>query len=184
MKELRRSGGSRASISDDGARTLPESFLRADFAHTVAEHARFRTCETDRMEEQRRRGRAQQSASYLEALGRGDVDAIAAHVTDGFVNDHASALGSTCIGRDEYRRRLPAFLASMPGLRYEAGEPIVDGDRVAAPYLLRATGTAPDGAEAPVEIRGVMLLRYEGDLIAERLDVWDSLTYLRQTGRG
>ena len=66
-------------------------------------------------------------------------------MTDGFVNDHASALGSGCVGRDEYRRRLPGFLASMPGLRYEAGEPIVDGDRVAAPYDLHATGRTPDG---------------------------------------
>lgn len=150
----------------------------------MGEHAPFGSCQTDGMTDPSRRRRAELSASYLDAFGRGDADAIAAHVSDGFVNDHASALGSGCVGREEYRRRLPGFLASMPGLRYSAGEPIVDGDRVAAPYVLRATGTTPDGAEAPVEIRGVMLLRFEGDLIAERLDVWDALTYLRQTGRG
>lgn len=122
--------------------------------------------------------------SYLASFGTGDADAIAAHVAEGFVNDHASALGSGCVGRAEYRRRLPGFLASLPGLRYETAEPIIDGDRVAAPYTLHAEDTTPDGAAAPVTIRGVMLLRYEGDLVAERLDVWDALTYLRQTGRG
>lgn len=127
---------------------------------------------------------AELALSYLRSFEAGDPDAIAAHVTVDFVNDHASALGSPCTGRDEYRRRLPGFLASMPGLRYEPGEPIVDGDRVAAPYTLHARATTPAGDEVPVEIRGVMLLRFEGDLVAERLDVWDALTYLRQTGRG
>lgn len=126
---------------------------------------------------------AERALSYLASFGGGDPDRIAAHVTDGFVNDHASALGAACAGREEYRRRLPGFLASMPGLRYEPGAPIVDGDRVAAPYELHATGTDPDGAVVPVRIRGVMLLRFDGALIAERLDVWDALTYLRQTGR-
>jgi len=126
---------------------------------------------------------AARAVSYLESFGGGDPDAVAAHVTDDFVNDHASALGAGCAGRDEYRRRLPGFLASMPGLRYEPGAPIVDGSRVAAPYELHASGTDPDGNTVPVHLRGVMILRFEGDLIAERLDVWDALTYLRQTGR-
>ena len=126
---------------------------------------------------------AAQTVSYLRSFQSGEPEAIAAHVTDGFVNDHASALGSPCTGRAEYLLRLPGFLTSMPGLHYEADEPLVDGDRVAAPYTLHATGTALDGAVLPVSIRGVMLLRFEGDLIASRLDVWDALTYLRQTGQ-
>lgn len=126
---------------------------------------------------------AARAAAYLHAFASGDADAVAAFVTEGFVNDHASALGSGCVGRAEYRRRLPGFLASMPGLRYEPGPPIADGDRVAAPYDLHATGRTPDGTDVPVHVRGVMLLRFEGDLIAERLDVWDALTYLRQTGQ-
>lgn len=126
---------------------------------------------------------AAHTVSYLRSFETGDPEAIAAHVTDEFVNDHASALGSPCKGRAEYLRRLPNFLASMPGLRYEPDEPIVDGDRVAAPYTLRALGTAVGGESVPVKIRGVMLLRFEGDLIASRLDVWDALTYLRQIGQ-
>ena len=121
--------------------------------------------------------------SYLASFAGGDADAVAAHVTENFVNDHASALGSGCVGRAEYRRRLPGFLASMPGLRYEVDEPVVDGDRVAVPYVLHADGTTPDGVVVPVTLRGVMLLRLEGELVAERLDVWDALTYLRQTGQ-
>lgn len=125
---------------------------------------------------------AECARSYLVSFAGGDLDAIAAHVTNGFINDHASALGASSSGRDEYRRRLPVFLASMPGLRYEPGEPIVDAPRVAMPYTLRADGSTPAGDRVPVTVRGVMLLRFDGELIAERLDVWDALTYLRQIG--
>jgi ketosteroid isomerase-like protein len=121
--------------------------------------------------------------SFLASFATRDADLIAAHVADDFVNDHASALGSRCAGRAEYRSRLDGFLASMPGLRYVAGEPIVEGTRVALPYDLHAHGTNPDGTDVPVHVRGVMLLRFDGALIAERLDVWDALTYLRQTGQ-
>ena len=120
---------------------------------------------------------------YLRSFVGGDPVAIADHVTDDFRNDHASALGSPCVGRDEYLRRLPGFLASLPGLRYEPDEPLVDGNRVAAPYTLHASGTTPSGDLVPVEIRGVMLLQFESALIASRLDVWDALTFLRQTGQ-
>ena len=125
---------------------------------------------------------AERARSYLASFADADPDAIVGHVTAGFINDHASALGASCTGRDEYRRRLPAFLASMPGLRYEPGEPIVDALRLAMPYTLRADGSTPAGDRVPVTVRGVMLLRFEGELIAERLDVWDALTYLRQIG--
>jgi predicted ester cyclase len=136
------------------------------------------------VDEARRRRLIERTRAYLRSFEAADADVIAAFVTDGFVNDHASALGAGCVGRDEYRTRLPGFLASLPGLRYVAGEPIVDGDRVAAPYDLHARGTTPGGQPAPVHVRGVMLLRFDGDLVAERLDVWDALTYLRQTGQG
>ena len=126
---------------------------------------------------------AARSVDYLRSFATRDPTLIAAHVTEGFVNDHASALGSPCEGRAEYLRRLPGFLASMPGLRYEPDEPIVDGTRVAVPYTLRATGNGPDSESLPITIRGVMLLQFEGGLIASRLDVWDALTYLRQTGQ-
>jgi predicted ester cyclase len=121
--------------------------------------------------------------SYLESFASRDPDRIAAHVTDAFINDHASALGSPCTGRDEYRRRLPGFLASLPDLRYVVSEPLIDGERAAVAYDLFAQGTRPDGEVVEVHVRGVMLLWFEGTLISQRLDVWDALTYLRQVGQ-
>jgi steroid delta-isomerase-like uncharacterized protein len=113
--------------------------------------------------------------SYLTSFASGDPDTIAAHVAADFVNEHASALGRGSVGADEYRSRLPGFLASFPGLRYDVESVIADGERVAVQYLLTATS---DGH--PIDVRGVMVIDVADGLITRRTDYWDSLTYLRQ----
>ncbi|MAT04754.1 MAG: hypothetical protein CL424_06900, partial [Acidimicrobiaceae bacterium] len=118
------------------------------------------------------------AAAYLAAFSTGEPEQVASNVTDDFVNDHASALGSGCEGIDEYRRRLPGFLGSLPGLRYEVEQLIVDGPDVAAPYTLTATSGGH-----PVEIRGVMVIETRDGKVSRRTDYWDALTFLRQTGQ-
>ena len=115
--------------------------------------------------------------SYVESFAGGDPDAVAAHVTDDFVNEHTAALGSGCTGVDEYRRRLPGFLGSMPGLRYEVEDVIADGDRVVIPYTLHAHVNERD-----IAVRGAMRFDVRGDRIARRVDYWDSLVFQRQAG--
>jgi len=114
---------------------------------------------------------------YLAAFAVGDADGIAALVTDDFVNEHTAALGSGCMGRDEYRKRLPGFLGSMPGLRYEVEDVIADGERVAAAYTLHATVNG-----RPIAVRGMMRFAVRAGLIAQRTDYWDSLVFQRQAG--
>lgn len=120
---------------------------------------------------------AQLCSSYLASFATGDPDQIAAHVTDGFVNEHTAALGGGCTGIAEYRERLPKFLASMPGLHYEQEEIVAEGDRVMAAYTMRAVVNERD-----IAIRGVMRFRVEGDKIAKRTDYWDSLVFKQQAG--
>jgi ketosteroid isomerase-like protein len=115
--------------------------------------------------------------SYLAAFAGGDPDVIAGFVASGFVNEHASALGRRSEGADEYRSRLPDFLASLPGLRYDVESVIADGDRVCVEYRLTATS---DGH--PIDVSGAMVLDVADGLITRRTDYWDALTYLRQTG--
>lgn len=118
----------------------------------------------------------QVAATYLASFATADPDRIAVLVTEDFVNEHASALGGGCRGRDQYRERLPGFLASLPGLRYEVEQLVVDGNTVAAAYRLTATSD-----DHPVDIRGVMMIEVRDGLVAARTDYWDSLTFLRQT---
>ena len=123
--------------------------------------------------------------AYLASFASGDPDAVAACVTDDFVNEHLSELGSGCAGRDEYRRRLPGFLSTFAGARYSivtlavvaATDPAERGD-VIARYRFEA---AYEGT--PIDIPGVMWFDVRDGLVARRTDLWDSLTFLRQTGQ-
>ena len=114
---------------------------------------------------------------YLAALSAADVDRVLDHVTDDFHNEHTSSLGSSSYGRDEYRSRLPGFLAQFAGLQYEVIDTIVEDDRASVRYRLTANF---DGH--PLDIPGVMLFVVRGGRVAKRTDVWDSMTFLRQTG--
>ena len=115
--------------------------------------------------------------TVTEAVAAHVADAVAAHVAEDFRNEHTSALGSSSTGRDEYRRRLPGFLTSFPGLAYEVETVIADGSAVAVAYRMTATS---DGH--PIAVRGVMVFEVVDGLIARRTDYWDSLGFLRQVG--
>ncbi|MEM7274059.1 MAG: nuclear transport factor 2 family protein [Actinomycetota bacterium] len=115
--------------------------------------------------------------SYLASFTTADPAAIAAHVTPNFVNRHTAALGTDSTGRSTYEQRLPGFLTTMAGLRYEIEDLVVDGALVAAFYTM----TANWQGRRPISIRGVQRLRTVEGLIAERTDYWDSASFLLQT---
>lgn len=115
--------------------------------------------------------------AYLDAFAMGDPDMVTAYVTEDFVNEHTAALGSGCEGREEYARRLPGFLSSMPDLRYDVEDVIADGERVVATYTLRTRINDHD-----IAVRGAMRFEVRGQLIAKRTDYWDSLVFQRQAG--
>lgn len=116
------------------------------------------------------------AASYLASFATGTPAAVAAHVNDCFSNVHTSALGAPSQGKAEYLSRLGDFLATFEGLNYEAEEILVEGDRVAAAYVMRARANGK-----PFEIRGVMRLLITDGLIEQRVDYFDSLSFLQQT---
>ena len=123
---------------------------------------------------------------YLASFPGGEPDTIAGFVSAGFRNEHLSALGDGSVGRDDYRRRLPDFLSSFTERGY-AVEHLVgrqhddgadEGADVVVRYRFRATY---EGMR--IDIPGVMWFTVERALITSRIDVWDSLTFLRQTGQ-
>jgi predicted ester cyclase len=114
---------------------------------------------------------------YLAAFATGRADEVTAWVTEQFINEHTAALGSGCVGREEYARRVPGFLASMPGLRYDIEDVVADDDRVVIAYVLHAVVN-----DRVVAIRGVMRFRVCEGLIAKRVDYWDSLVFQQQAG--
>lgn len=120
---------------------------------------------------------AELCTGYLRSFETGDAAQVVAFVSDDFVNEHTAALGSGCIGKAEYAQRVPGFLASMPGLRYEIEDVLADGDRVCAAYTLHTHIN-----DRIVAVRGIMRFRVRDGLIAHRTDYWDSLVFQRQAG--
>lgn len=118
--------------------------------------------------------------AFLDAIARRDADAVAACVTDDFVNEHTSNLGETVVGRDAYRQRLDGFLERFRELRYEPERIIADGDAVAVPYRMTARWVDDGGGEHPVDLRGAFVFDVRGDRIARRVDYWDSAAFLEQ----
>ncbi|MFI5958652.1 nuclear transport factor 2 family protein [Cryptosporangium sp. NPDC051539] len=112
---------------------------------------------------------------YLAALNAGDADAVAACVTDDFVNEHTSAAGHSLRGRPAYRARLTGFLAEFENLHYDVEDLLVDDDRAAVAYRMtfRFRGT-------PVAVRGMFWFRVSNGLIAHRRDYWDGKTVEQQ----
>lgn len=120
---------------------------------------------------------------YLAAFGRGDADEIVSFVAVDFVNEHLAELGSGCSGRDEYRRRLPGFLADFAGVRYEVDDLVSEArsdgtTAVVVRYRLRATHSG-----VAVEVPGIMWCTVADGTISHRTDLWDSLTFLRRIER-
>lgn len=117
--------------------------------------------------------------SYLESFTRRDPDEIAAHVSADFVNEHTSALGAGCVGRQAYRERLPEFLRDMVDLEYSIEYLLADGDSVGVFTTMRATWQG----EAPISIRGVQRLVVVDGQITHRTDYWDSAVFLTQVSQ-
>ena len=65
----------------------------------------------------------------------------------------------------------------MPGLRYEVEDVVAEGDRVVVAYTLHAHVNERD-----VAVRGVMRFVVRDDLIAHRIDYWDSQVFQQQAG--
>ena len=119
-------------------------------------------------------------SSYLDAFSRGDPDEIAGLVAAGFHNEHLSSIASSCVGIDEYRRRLPNFLATFVDRNYAVLEVVEQGTESQSHVVVRYDFTALyEGM--PIDIPGVMWFTVENGLIAKRTDVWDSGIFVAQT---
>ncbi len=122
------------------------------------------------------------ATSYLHALAGNDPEAIAELVSDSFRNENQSALGSDCVGREEYRRRLPHFLGAFQDRSYEIADLVEQRRDAVTDVVVRYRFRARYG-DADVEIPGVMWLTVRGPFVTRRVDTFDSLTFLQQTGQ-
>jgi steroid delta-isomerase-like uncharacterized protein len=128
-------------------------------------------------------GAQQVVEAYLSALNAHDPDAVAALVSEDFVNEHLAVRGQSLTGRAAYRQRLDGFLSSMQDLRYEIERAVQQADQVVVAYVMSARWVPPDGGEArPFRLRGAFWFDVRDGLIARRVDYRDSADFEQQVG--
>ncbi len=81
---------------------------------------------------------------------------------------------------------IAAILNAFPDLEMSAGAPLIDGQRIAVEWSLRATHQGPVMNIPPtrrrVQVRGISILTMEGGLIRRASHVWDVAGLLRSLG--
>ena len=126
--------------------------------------------------------------AYLAALGGSDPDDVIRLVAESFRNEHHAELGSGCVGRDEYARRLPNFFATFPNRHYEiveaavgvlvdvaapspAREPADTSDAVTADTDTSATTVDPATSATAATTQVIVNYRFGADVDGVRIDI-------------
>jgi ubiquinone/menaquinone biosynthesis C-methylase UbiE/predicted ester cyclase len=103
-----------------------------------------------------------------------NLDGIVAVYHPDFV-DHVNRL--IYRGHDGARRSVALYLALFPDLRFEVDEQVSEGDRVASRWTLRGTHRGRQ-----VELRGIVISRFEDYRIIEDWAASDTMELVRQLG--
>jgi predicted ester cyclase len=120
----------------------------------------------------------------VEAWRRRDPIALAAdHAERGTV---VSPIFSKVTGRDAIRRSYESLFQSFPDWTMDNEPPLIDGDRVAVPFVAKATHAGRfmglDGTGRRCEIHGVLLMDMADGLLAHERRVYDFTGLLIQLG--
>jgi ubiquinone/menaquinone biosynthesis C-methylase UbiE/predicted ester cyclase len=103
-----------------------------------------------------------------------DLEGITGVYHPDFV-DHVNRL--TYRGHEGARRSVALYLELFPDLRFEVEEQVSEGDRVASRWTLHGTHRGRG-----VELRGIVISRFEDDRIIEDWAASDTLELVRQLG--
>jgi steroid delta-isomerase-like uncharacterized protein len=124
-------------------------------------------------------------ASFVGAINAGDDAALAATLAEDFV-DRTAAPGQRAGADGFVADKLAVLRAAFPDLVITVEDELVEGERIAWRWTLRATNTgsfaglAPTGK--PVAFQGLNIERLADGRIAEHWSIHDSLDLLRQLG--
>ena len=103
-----------------------------------------------------------------------DLDGIARVYHPDFV-DHVNRL--TYRGHEGARRSVALYLELFPDLRFEVDDQVSEGDKVASRWTLRGTHRGRE-----VELRGIVISRFEDGRIIEDWAASDTMELVRQLG--
>lgn len=123
-------------------------------------------------------------ARQRDAWRRRDPEALSlGHAEHGTVE---SPMFAKVQGRDAIRESYVSLFKSFPDWAFEDLEPFIDGNRVAVPFVARATHAGRfiglDGTGRRCEIEGVLLMEMQDGAIAVERRIYDFTGLLLQCG--
>jgi steroid delta-isomerase-like uncharacterized protein len=126
---------------------------------------------------------------FMERVwNRGELDAIDELLAETYTvhSDPGDPWSGQSLDRAGFRARLVASRAPFPDLRFDLGEVVAEGDRVAVSWTMRGThseamGDVPATGNA-IEVDGMTIYHFEAERIAGHTQVVDRLAVLQQLG--
>lgn len=121
----------------------------------------------------------------LAAWSAHDLDRVMA-CYDPAYNGTDVGEAATNQGAIAVRKMVRRWFRAFPDLRVESEAVIVEGDRVALGWLLRATHGGPfmriPPTQRPITLRGVSLMTVTDGRIVQGSRIWDMAAFLRNVG--
>ena len=95
-------------------------------------------------------------------------------------------MGRTDVDRDAFRQRLISSRSPFPDLRFELGNFVAEGNRVALSWTMRGTNTGSVGDRAPsgqpIVVHGLTIYYFTNGRIIGHRQVVDRLSVVQQLG--
>lgn len=123
-----------------------------------------------------------------EVWDRGDLTAIDRYVGDTYEvrSDPGDPWDGQTLSREGFRQRVAISREPFPDLRFELGDMVADGDRVAVCWVMHGTNSGPFAGRPPsgrvIRVHGHTLYYFANGRITGHRQVVDRLAVARQVG--
>jgi steroid delta-isomerase-like uncharacterized protein len=132
---------------------------------------------------------AQQLVEFMEAVwNAGDVAAADRFLAEQYTihSDPGDAWDGQTLSREGFKNRLVTSRAPFPDLRFELGDLVAEGDRVAVSWIMRGTQLGALGGLPPsgrtIAVRGMTIYYFTDGRIAGHRQIVDRLAVAQQLG--
>ena len=119
----------------------------------------------------------------MDAISAGNLDALDAVLTEGYAW-HGN--GGEQKDRAGLLEMVGGYVTAFPDMSFTVDDMTTEGDKLFARWTVTGTNTGPMG-EMPatgksIEIPGHLVVRFEGDMLAEEWELFDEALMMQQLG--
>lgn len=132
---------------------------------------------------------AQRLVQFMEEVwNTGDVAAVDRFLAEQYTihSDPGDPWDGQTLSREGFKTRLATSRAPFPDLRFDLGDIVAEGDRVAVSWIMRGTRLGALGGRPPsgrqIEVRGMTIYYFTQGRITGHRQVVDRLTVAQQLG--